>query len=77
MIDSPVMEDRMELKLVRGDDGGVRDRWEANLPRICSGWKYFHVGEKVGMGQTVKASCSLIGSTGMIFESLVLGAGRH
>ena len=40
------------------------------------GEKIFHVGEQIGMGQTVKAALqALIGSTfTAIFESLVLGA---
>ena len=56
---------------------GPRSVWEANLPRMQAvGGNIFHVGEKVGMGQTVKASLqALIGSTfAAIFESLVLGA---
>jgi 3-hydroxyisobutyrate dehydrogenase-like beta-hydroxyacid dehydrogenase len=51
--------------------------FEANLDVLQAvGEKIFHVGEVIGMGQTVKASLqALIGATfTAIFESLVLGA---
>ena len=51
--------------------------FDAALPVLQAvGEKIFHVGEEIGMGQTVKASLqALIGSTfTAIFESLVLGA---
>lgn len=50
---------------------------ETNLEVLeAVGEKIFHVGEEIGMGQTVKASLqALIGATfTAIFESLVLGA---
>ncbi len=54
-----------------------KDVFENHLDVLAAvGEKIFHVGEEIGMGQTVKASLqALIGSTfTAIFESLVLGA---
>jgi len=54
-----------------------KDVFESHLDVLNAvGEKIFHVGEEIGMGQTVKASLqALIGSTfAAIFESLVLGA---
>jgi 3-hydroxyisobutyrate dehydrogenase-like beta-hydroxyacid dehydrogenase len=54
-----------------------KEVFEANLEVLQAvGEKIFHVGEEIGMGQTVKASLqALIGATfTAIFESLVLGA---
>ena len=67
----------LKLRMLAMMAAGPRSVWEANLPRMQAvGGNIFHVGEKVGMGQTVKASLqALIGSTfAAIFESLVLGA---
>ncbi|HBF01980.1 MAG TPA: dehydrogenase [Verrucomicrobiales bacterium] len=79
MIDSPVSggQNGAESGTLAMMAAGPRSVWEANLPRMQAvGGNIFHVGEKVGMGQTVKASLqALIGSTfAAIFESLVLGA---
>ncbi|MEC8719956.1 MAG: NAD(P)-dependent oxidoreductase [Verrucomicrobiota bacterium] len=79
MIDSPVSggQNGAEAGTLAMMAAGPRSVWEANLPRMQAvGGNIFHVGEKVGMGQTVKASLqALIGSTfAAIFESLVLGA---
>ncbi|TNF76467.1 MAG: NAD(P)-dependent oxidoreductase [Acidobacteria bacterium] len=54
-----------------------KEVFETNLEVLeAVGEKIFHVGEEIGMGQTVKASLqALIGATfTAIFESLVLGA---
>ncbi len=54
-----------------------KEIFDANLDVLQAvGEKIFHVGEEIGMGQTVKASLqALIGATfTAIFESLVLGA---
>jgi putative dehydrogenase len=54
-----------------------KDVFDSHLDVLNAvGEKIFHVGEEIGMGQTVKASLqALIGSTfTAIFESLVLGA---
>jgi len=54
-----------------------KEVFDANLDVLQAvGEKIFHVGEEIGMGQTVKASLqALIGATfTAIFESLVLGA---
>ena len=54
-----------------------KEVFDANLEVLQAvGEKIFHVGEEIGMGQTVKASLqALIGATfTAIFESLVLGA---
>ncbi|MGB5816192.1 MAG: NAD(P)-dependent oxidoreductase, partial [Thermoanaerobaculia bacterium] len=54
-----------------------KEVFDANLDVLQAvGERIFHVGEEIGMGQTVKASLqALIGATfTAIFESLVLGA---
>jgi len=79
MIDSPVSggkagADAGTLALMAS---GKREVWEAHQDVMNAvGGKIFHVGEEIGIGQTVKASLqALIGSTfTAIFESLVLGA---
>ncbi|MEN9019864.1 MAG: NAD(P)-dependent oxidoreductase [Verrucomicrobiales bacterium] len=79
LIDSPVSGGK------GGADSGTltlmasapQEVFEANQDLMQAvGQKLFHVGEDVGMGQTVKASLqALIGSTfTAIFESLVLGS---
>ncbi len=79
MIDSPVSggkagADAGTLALMAS---GKREVWEAHQDVMNAvGGKIFHVGEEIGIGQTVKASLqALIGSTfTAIFESLVLGS---
>lgn len=79
LIDSPVSggkggADAGSLALMAS---GQKSVWERNQVFMQAvGGKIFHVGDEVGMGQTVKASLqALIGSTfTAIFESLVLGS---
>lgn len=79
LIDSPVSggkggADSGTLTLMAATD---KDVFEANQEVLNAvGEKIFHVGEEIGIGQTVKASLqALIGSTfTAIFESLVLGS---
>lgn len=79
MIDTPVSGGKS------GAEGGTlammaaakKDVFDANKDVLDAvGGNIFHVGEEIGMGQTVKASLqALIGSTfTAIFESLVLGS---
>ena len=79
MIDSPVSSGKS------GSDGGTlamrasgkKEIWDQHQDVMRSvGENIFHVGEEIGIGQTVKASLqALIGSTfTAIFESLVLGS---
>lgn len=79
MIDSPVSggragADNGTLTMMAAARKATFDLHQDVLGAV--GEKIFHVGEEIGMGQTVKAALqALIGSTfTAIFESLVLGA---
>lgn len=79
MIDTPVSggksgADAGTLTMMAAADQQVFDAQQDVLQAV--GKDIFHVGEEIGMGQTVKASLqALIGATfTAIFESLVLGA---
>ena len=79
MIDSPVSGGQFgaeagSLTMMAAAEASV---FAANLPAMKAvGEQIFHVGEEIGMGQTVKAALqALIGVTfAGIFESLALGA---
>ena len=79
MIDTPVSGGKSgaengTLTMMAASTKDTFDRYKDVLKGV--GEKIFHVGEGIGMGQTVKAALqALIGSTfTAIFESLVLGA---
>ena len=79
MIDSPVSggQNGAQAGTLAMMASGKREVWEQQQDVMKAvGENIFHVGEEVGMGQTVKASLqALIGSTfTAIFESLVLGS---
>jgi 3-hydroxyisobutyrate dehydrogenase-like beta-hydroxyacid dehydrogenase len=79
IIDSPVSGGKggAEAGTLTMMAAAKRGVFETNLEVLeAVGEKIFHVGEEIGMGQTVKASLqALIGATfTAIFESLVLGA---
>lgn len=79
MIDSPVSGGKSgaEAGTLAMMVAARKDVFENHIGVLNAvGGKIFHVGEEIGMGQTVKASLqALIGSTfTAIFESLVLGA---
>ncbi len=79
MIDTPVSGGKSgaEAGTLTMMAAARKDVFENHLDVLGAvGEKIFHVGEEIGMGQTVKASLqALIGSTfTAIFESLVLGA---
>ncbi|MDG1890236.1 MAG: NAD(P)-dependent oxidoreductase [Verrucomicrobiota bacterium] len=79
MIDSPVSggQNGAEAGTLAMMAAAQRSVWEENLEIMQAvGQNIFHVGEDIGIGQTVKASLqALIGSTfTAIFESLVLGS---
>lgn len=79
MIDTPVSGGKAgaEAGTLTMMAAARKDVFENHLDVLNAvGEKIFHVGEEIGMGQTVKASLqALIGSTfTAIFESLVLGA---
>jgi putative dehydrogenase len=79
MIDSPVSGGKSgaEAGTLAMMAAGKREVWEEHQDVMNAvGGKVFHVGEEIGIGQTVKASLqALIGSTfTAIFESLVLGS---
>ncbi len=79
MIDSPVSGGKggAEAGSLAMMAAGKRPVWEAQQDVMSAvGGNIFHVGDEIGMGQTVKASLqALIGATfTAIFESLVLGA---
>jgi putative dehydrogenase len=79
IIDTPVSGGKSgaengTLTMMAASTKDTFDRYQDVLRSV--GEKIFHVGEEIGMGQTVKAALqALIGSTfTAIFESLVLGA---
>ena len=79
MIDSPVSGGKSgaEAGTLAMMAAGKREVWEEHQDVMNAvGGNIFHVGEEIGIGQTVKASLqALIGSTfTAIFESLVLGS---
>ena len=79
MIDTPVSGGKSgaEAGSLAMMAAAKKEVFEANKEVLDAvGGNIFHVGEEIGMGQTVKASLqALIGSTfTAIFESLVLGA---
>ena len=79
MIDTPVSGGKAgaEAGTLAMMAAARKDVFENHLDVLNAvGEKIFHVGEEIGMGQTVKASLqALIGSTfTALFESLVLGA---
>ena len=79
IIDSPVSGGKSgaEAGTLTLMSAAKKDVFDAHLDVLKSvGEQIFHVGEEIGMGQTVKASLqALIGATfAGIFESLVLGA---
>ena len=78
MIDSPVSGGKSgaEAGTLAMMASGKREIWEDHQDVMQAvGGNIFHVGDEIGIGQTVKASLqALIGSTfTAIFESLVLG----
>ena len=79
MIDAPVSggQNGAESGTLALMAAAKKEVWEENLELMKAvGENIFHVGEEIGIGQTVKASLqSLIGCTfTAIFESLVLGS---
>lgn len=79
MIDSPVSGGKggAEAGTLAMMASGEREVWEEEQDVMRAvGENVFHVGDEIGIGQTVKASLqALIGSTfAAIFESLVLGS---
>lgn len=79
MIDSPVSggKDGAEAGTLAMMASGEKEVWEEEQDVMqVVGENVFHVGDEIGIGQTVKASLqALIGSTfAAIFESLVLGS---
>ncbi len=79
MIDSPVSggKDGAEAGTLAMMASGEKEVWEEEQDVMqVVGDNVFHVGDEIGIGQTVKASLqALIGSTfAAIFESLVLGS---
>jgi len=79
MIDAPVSggQNGAEAGTLALMAAGKKNVWDENLDVMNAvGKNIFHVGEEIGIGQTVKASLqALIGCTfTAIFESLVLGS---